>query len=82
MKSARDILHSKCSEKNDTFLTGQVGWITEAMEEYAEQIAREKLNTIIIAIHIELNKKTGWGRNQIKETIKQVVLKHYFQNQI
>lgn len=33
--TAKEILYKKCEEKGGCFLSGQVGWIVEAMEEYA-----------------------------------------------
>ena len=40
MKTAREILHDKASDKEGCFLSGQVGWIVEAMEEYAKEYAK------------------------------------------
>ncbi len=39
MKTAKEILHEKATENNDGFLSGQVKWIIEAMEEYAELVS-------------------------------------------
>lgn len=37
MKTAKEILHDKANKYQDGFLSGQVKWIVEAMEEYAKQ---------------------------------------------
>lgn len=37
MRTAKEILYEKATQYNDGFLTGQVKWIAEAMEDYAKQ---------------------------------------------
>lgn len=41
--TAKEILYKKCEEKDGCFLSGQVGWIVEAMEEYAKDIYEQQL---------------------------------------
>ena len=35
MKTAKEVLTEKAIQNNDGFLTGQIKWLVEAMEEYA-----------------------------------------------
>ena len=42
MKTAKEMLYAKCEEKKGCFLSGQVAWIVEAMEEYKNQFAPKK----------------------------------------
>lgn len=37
MKTAKEILHEHATKNEDGFTSGQVKWIVEAMEEYANQ---------------------------------------------
>lgn len=51
MKTAKEILHDKAAQYNDGFMTGQVKWIVEAMEEYA------KLRTEDLEFEIQMLKE-------------------------
>lgn len=37
MKTAKEILHEKAAKYKDGFLSGQMKWLIEAMNEYASQ---------------------------------------------
>lgn len=37
MKNAKDILYEHATKNNDGFMAGQVKWVVEAMEYFAEQ---------------------------------------------
>lgn len=37
MKTAKEILYEKAAQNNDGFLSGQMKWLIEAMNEYASQ---------------------------------------------
>lgn len=42
MKTAKEILYQKATDNKDGFLTGQVKWILEAMEEYKNQFTKHE----------------------------------------
>ena len=46
-QKAKEILYKKATENNDGFLTGQVRWIVDAMEEYKEQAFIERNKCVI-----------------------------------
>lgn len=54
MKTAKEILMDKATANNDGFLSGQVKWIVEAMEEYASL----KKPKIIIVVRGGMVEKT------------------------
>lgn len=59
MKTAKEILMQKATKYNDGFLSGQIKWIEEAMEEYAIELYTEakKLNKALVMCRCVVCKK-------------------------
>lgn len=51
MKTAKEILHEHAAKNNDGFLSGQIKWLVEAMEEYAKQ----EVDDALLMMHIVRN---------------------------
>lgn len=67
MKTAKEILYDKCSEYNDGMMSGQVKWIVEAMEEYAQhKISLPKQENVIDSAYFtKFERGTNWCSGKI-----------------
>jgi hypothetical protein len=67
MRTAREILHEKATKNNDGFLSGQIRWIVDAMEEYAKEyyteveptVTEEEIKEIALDFAINIQTKEG-----------------------
>ena len=58
--TAKEILYAKAAEKDDCFLTGQIGWIVEAMEESNAETAIAFAKWINAEGYQEYDEKDRW----------------------
>lgn len=63
MRTAREILHEKATKNNDGFLSGQIRWIVDAMEEYAKEYYTEakKLNKAPVKLRCQMCEEEWMG---------------------